>query len=138
MTGHSGRRTHISTAINAGEVDHVTVAKGTHHKDVNSLALYLDPSNANKSLASIAVSKASSSMGVDYGAIASSSVDYPVITCYDNYDQPPTTILRSSQANISNKIFCVDEDEDEDEQEYAEFQAFKKWKIAKNKKIGLI
>ncbi len=70
IRGHTGRRTFVSTAINAG-VDSQVVAQASHHKDVNSLKKYFVPDLFASSRASVAC--ASTSMRTMDGNSASSS-----------------------------------------------------------------
>ncbi len=53
MRGHSGRRTFVSTAINAG-VDSQIVANASNHKDVNSVKKYYEPDQYSCSRPSVA------------------------------------------------------------------------------------
>eukprot|EP01034_Spumella_vulgaris_P030509 gene30509-37740_t len=58
IRGHTGRRTFVSTAINAG-VDSQVVAQASHHKDVNSLKKYFVPDAFASSRASVACASTS-------------------------------------------------------------------------------
>jgi hypothetical protein len=42
VTGHSGRRTHATLAMNSGKVDGATLAKSTHHANPQTLQRYID------------------------------------------------------------------------------------------------
>lgn len=53
-TGHSGRHTFISNAINSG-VDPETVAKASKHKDVNCVQKYYHPSNNQKMMPAMSI-----------------------------------------------------------------------------------
>jgi HEAT repeat protein len=62
VTGHSGLRSMINTAVEAG-VDNVVLSNVTQHRDVNTLRRYVDNSSSSSGVVSSAIGRSLGAVG---------------------------------------------------------------------------
>lgn len=118
MTAHAGRRTFVSSALNAG-CDSQTVAKASHHKDINTVNTYYEADKASSIMPTLAVACGQvpdTPIGI---------VDNSLINNNNNNNNSNVSFATFMQFHNNN---TVNPDLNDIELDYAEFIEYKKQK----------